>query len=146
MSLPDNGVERLDRLDRAGTTASVVCAIHCAISPLILPLLPLALGRAVGSGFEWIFVCLTLMLGVSSLAHSYRAMHGNWRPLALFTLGFTLLLGGRVLEERLAIPDLALVIPAASLMITAHVLNLRLRRSRVSGAICQCPCHGEELP
>jgi hypothetical protein len=101
------------------------------------------LGRAAGPGLEWTFVGLAVLLGVGSLGHSYRALHRSRWPLALFTTGFTLLMGGRLVENRLEIPDLALVFPAASLIVTAHVLNVRLRKRAMSHAGCACPCHDE---
>jgi hypothetical protein len=128
------------RLDRAGALASIACAIHCAISPLILPLLPLMAGRLAGPAMEWTFVAVSFILGGSSLAHSCRALHRDARAVTLFATGFTLLLVVRVWEPKGIVEPVA-VFGAAALIVSAHLLNLHLRRVRQVGVwTCPCPC------
>jgi hypothetical protein len=128
------------RLDRAGAMASIACAIHCAISPLILPLLPLMAGRLAGPAMEWAFVAVSFILGVSSLAHSYRVLHRDGRAMALFATGFAMLLLSRVFEPKGIVEPLA-VFGAASLIVSAHLLNLHLRHGTLVGDwTCPCPC------
>lgn len=131
---------RLNRLDQAGCAASVACAIHCAISPLILPALPLVAGRVVGPGMELGFAGLSLVIGVASLHHSYRAVHRTPTPLLLFVAGFTVLVVVRRLPLPESIPEWAITAVAASLIVSAHVVNLRARRT-VNPGECACPCH-----
>lgn len=128
-----------DRLDRAGTGTSLACAVHCALSPFLLPLLPLANRHFVGATLEWAFALLSLALGVISLGHSYRAVHRDPRTLVLFVTGFTALMVVRVLEPPARVEWIA-VLAAASFIIAAHLLNVRLRRGVHQGH-CRCPCH-----
>ena len=135
------------RLDHAGSTVSIACAIHCALSPLVLPLIPLTASRFVGPTLEWGFVTSSLILGVVSLGHSYRVIHRDWRAMALFVAGFTVLMIVRILEPRGVIEPIG-VFGAAALIVAAHVMNLRLRRTRGANA-CACPvtsrCRGSPL-
>jgi hypothetical protein len=48
-----------------------------------------------------------------------------------------------MLEPALGIPDLALVLPAASLIVSAHLLNVTLRKRVVAPGECACPCHDD---
>jgi hypothetical protein len=125
-----------ERLDRAGSTTSVLCAIHCALSPLVLPLLPLTASRLIGPTLEWSFVALALVLGISSLTHSYRAIHRDGRAIMLFGLGFAALMAVRVVEPEGPIEPV-MVFCAATLIVSAHLLNLRMGRSATG---CGCPC------
>ncbi|MDB4915766.1 MAG: MerC protein [Gemmatimonadetes bacterium] len=131
-----------ERLDKAASATSIACAVHCALSPLVLPLLPLAAGHIVGPALEWTFVMISLVLGTSSLTHSFRVVHRDWRALLLFTAGFAVLLSVRVAEPPGTLEALG-VFGAASLLVAAHVLNLRLGRSHREHA-CRCACHQAE--
>jgi hypothetical protein len=127
------------QLDRAGTVTSMLCAVHCAAAPFLLPLLPFALGRFVGPALEASFAGISLILGVWSLGHSFRAVHRDVRALALFAVGFTLLMAARFAEPPGSIEPLMVGV-AAALIVAAHTLNLRLVHRRGPGA-CPCPCH-----
>ncbi len=131
-----------ERLDKAGTTNSIACAIHCAVSPLVLPLLPLTAGRLVGPTLEWLFVAMSLVVGVASLTHSYRVVHRDWRAMFLFIAGFAALMSVRVFELPGALEPIG-VFGAAAMIVSAHVLNLRLGRSR-RGNGCGCACHDDK--
>lgn len=130
-----------ERLDRAGSTTSVLCALHCALSPLVLPLLPLTASRLIGPTLEWGFVAVALLLGVSSLTHSYRAIHRDRKAIMLFGLGFSVLMAVRILEPD-GPTESAIVFCATTLIVSAHLLNLRLGRSATG---CSCPC-GDDSP
>jgi hypothetical protein len=127
-----------ERLDTAGGTTSVVCAIHCALSPLLLPLLPLTSRRLIGPTVEWGFVAIALMLGTVSLSHSFRVVHRDWRAIGLFIAGFAVLMSVRVLEPPGALEPLG-VFGAALFIVAAHALNLRLGRRHATA--CACACH-----
>jgi len=127
-----------ERLDKAGGTTSVACAVHCALSPLILPLLPLTSRRLVGPTLEWGFVAVTLILGTVSLSHSFRVIHRDWRAIGLFIFGFAVLMSVRALEPPGAVESLG-VFGAALLIVAAHALNLRLGRRHATA--CACACH-----
>jgi hypothetical protein len=127
-----------ERLDKAGGTTSVVCAIHCALSPVLLPLLPLTSRRLIGPTVEWGFVAIALMLGTVSLSHSFRVIHRDWRAISLFILGFGVLMSVRVLEPPGALEPIG-VFGAAFMIVAAHALNLRLSRRHATA--CACACH-----
>jgi hypothetical protein len=133
---------RLNRLDQAGCAASVACAIHCALSPLLVPALPLLAGRVVGPAMEVAFTCLSLLIGTASLHHSYRVVHRARTPLVLFIAGFTVLVVVRRLPLPGFVPEWAVTAVAASLIVSAHIVNLRSRRG-VAAAACACPCHDD---
>ena len=130
-------------MDRAATVTSAVCAVHCALAPLVLPLLPLAVGHIVGPSLEWGFTLTSIVPGVASLGHSYRALHRSAVPLAWFLIGITVLLPSKLLDERAEALELSAVASGASCIILAHILNLRLRRRGALPGRCACPCHDE---
>jgi hypothetical protein len=130
-----------EHLDKAGSATSIACAIHCALSPLVLPLLPLTLGHLAGPALEWGFVATSLALGTASLSHSYRVVHRDWRAISLFISGFAVLMVVRILEPPGTFEPIG-VFGATSLIVSAHVLNMRLGRRRQEKP-CGCACHGD---
>jgi hypothetical protein len=118
---------------------SIACAIHCALSPVVLPLIPLTASRVVGPTLEWGFVTTSLLLGIVSLGHSYRVIHRDGRAMALFVVGFTILMVVRFVEPRGLLEPIG-VFGAAAMIVAAHAMNLRLQRTSGTNA-CACPCH-----
>lgn len=121
---------RVDRLDKTGAFASLLCAIHCALMPLLITLLPLlGLGFLASEPVEWALVSTSAVLGVSSLRLGYRE-HGKRRALATLAVGLTLLVLGRVTEARgwgaWGVPVLVL---GGCTVAFSHVFNGRLCRS-----------------
>lgn len=111
-------------LDRAGMTASTACAIHCALMPIAAIFLPL-LGLTFLSN-EWVeitMLCLSLVIGLTSLLTSYFKIHRNFSPVALFLLGFVMVIighfNGRQVVESIVLPI------GGVLFVVAHYLNFR---------------------
>jgi hypothetical protein len=131
-----------ERLDYAGTATSVLCAVHCAASPFVLPMLSFGLGRHLGPALEWGFAAATLVFGVWSLGHAYRAIHRDVRAILLFFAGYTTLMTARLMDPPPVVEG-ALIAIAGTFIIGAHMLNLRLRRARNCG--CACACHAASV-
>lgn len=134
-------------LDRLGGFTSIACAIHCALAPIILPLLPLAAGAWFEDGLETVFFIATLAIGTTSLAYSYRAVHGDWRAAILFASGCGMLVAVRVAQAE-GVAEVAGVAAGAGMVAAAHLLNIRLsrsnRRAAIDAAVCPCSCHDEQ--
>jgi len=116
--------ERIRKInwDAFGITASLACAIHCALLPLFLTSLPLFGVNIIHNPFfEAGMILLAFCVGSYSLYHGYRRHHHSFLPLILFAAGMLLL----VLKQFFILYETWLLIPAASFIILAHVLNYR---------------------
>ncbi len=116
--------ERIRKInwDALGITASLACAIHCALLPLFLTSLPLFGVNIIHNVFfEAGMIFLAFCIGSYSLYHGYRRHHHSFVPLAVFSIGIMLL----VLKQFLAQYETWLLIPAATSIILAHLLNYR---------------------
>jgi hypothetical protein len=89
-----------EALDKAGATASLLCAIHCALMPLIFTLTPLmALSIIASETFEWILFGISAILGTISICLGYR-MHRSRKAVAVLACGLALLSAGRLLHQH----------------------------------------------
>jgi len=116
--------ERIRKInwDAFGITASLACAIHCALLPLFLTSLPLFGVNIIHNPFfEAGMILLAFCVGSYSLYHGYRRHHHSFLPLILFAAGMLLL----VLKQFFILYETWLLIPGASFIILAHVLNYR---------------------
>ena len=87
-------------LDKAGATASLLCAIHCALMPLIFTLAPLmALSILASETFEWILFGISAILGTTSICWGY-SMHRSRKAVAVLACGLALLSAGRLLHQH----------------------------------------------
>ena len=108
--------------DALGITASIACAIHCALLPLFLTSLPLFGINIINNiYFEGGMILLAFCIGAYSLYHGYRKHHHSKLPLGLFSAGIILL----ILKELFVAYEAWLLVPAATLIIVAHVVNYR---------------------
>ncbi|MGN6212246.1 MerC domain-containing protein [Parafilimonas sp.] len=109
-------------LDTLGISASLVCAIHCAVLPLFFTSLPLfGLEILHNKIFEYTMIGLAGLIGSYSLYHGWKKHHHKKLPLILFLVGLSLL----ILKEVITGAELLLLIPAATLIIGAHILNYK---------------------
>jgi hypothetical protein len=127
VSVPVTGYHKLDKLDAAGATASLLCAVHCALMPLLVSVLPLiGLSFLVDERTEWALVALSAVLGISSLSLGYRE-HRSPRALIILGIGLVLLATGRILEERgVEVGGVAVVVLGGLTLAAAHIVNRRL--------------------
>ncbi len=124
---PVSPVERAPgHLDRAGATASLLCAIHCALMPLVVTLLPLlGLAFLADERVEWAMVVLSGVLGATSLCLGFR-QHRSRRALATLATGLAFLVAGRI-AEHYALPWGVVIVVIGGLSVAAsHILNRRL--------------------
>ena len=109
-------------LDTLGISASLLCAIHCAVLPLFFTSLPLfGLEILHNKVFEYSMIAFAGMIGSYALYHGWKRHHHRTLPLILFFIGLSLL----VLKEVFSMAEIILLIPAAVLIIGAHILNYK---------------------
>jgi hypothetical protein len=108
------------RLDRAGATLSILCAIHCLATPLILVLLPAAAKHSESA--ETLIVCASLLIGLSAI-HASRRRNGALLPRLGIGAGLAAIVGSRLLLHGLA--ETILVFTGAGILVTAHLFNCR---------------------
>ena len=113
-------------LDQLGMTASLACAIHCAALPFFITTLPLwGLEFLAHSWVELSMICLSLIIGISSLVSSFPK-HKKVIPILVLIIGFVLIATGHYTLESLE----AVLIPIGGFTIAAaHYLNWKYSRS-----------------
>ena len=86
----------LQKADRAGVAASVLCAIHCALAPILLIALP-SFGRVWAHPASHVLVAVFVVpLAVFSIRKGYRTHQKRWIPITA-SLGILLVLIGAML-------------------------------------------------
>lgn len=111
--------------DALGVATSVACAIHCALLPLVLTSLPLFGINIINNfSFEIGMILLAFCIGSYALYHGFRKHHHRWIPLIVFAAGFIFL----VLKQVFIAYETWILIPAVSLIISAHYFNYRFCR------------------
>ncbi len=119
-----------DHLDTAGAMASFLCALHCAVLPFVVTMLPLVgLGFLASEPVEWGLIAVSALLGTLSLCLGFRE-HRSRRVFGLLGIALTLLVAGRIFEEReLELWGPALMIAGGLTIAGAHLFKLTLCRS-----------------
>ena len=108
--------------DRLGIFTSVACAVHCTVLPLLISSLPfLGFDILENKAIEWSMIALAPVFGSISLYHGYSRHHKNYKPLALFAIGFLFLVLNQVWEEAFVYIFIPL---SAIFIISAHTLNI----------------------
>ena len=111
--------------DALGISASLACAIHCAVLPLFLSSLPvLGLEILHNKAFEYGMIMLAAVIGTISLSHGLRKHHHKKLPMIIFLGGISLLLTKEIFTDY----EVWLLMPAATMIISAHILNYRYCR------------------
>lgn len=125
-------------IDKFGSAASVLCALHCALLPLLIAILPaLGIGFLAWSGFEWAFVCFATLLGLVSLWMGYQR-HRIYRALLFLVPGLALVWMGvliPVIHESI-VTHAVVMSMGGTLIAVAHLINLRLNHGHVHDATC----------
>ena len=119
-----------ERLDQAGATASLMCAVHCAVMPLVITFLPLV-GLAFLSDprLEWVLFAVSAAIGITSLRLGFLE-HRSWRALAVLIIGLGTLATGRIAEAcALGWWAVPLVVAGGLTVAFAHRVNRRLCQS-----------------
>ncbi|HEY0298067.1 MAG TPA: MerC domain-containing protein [Arachidicoccus sp.] len=111
--------------DAMGIGASVACAIHCALLPLVLSSLPiLGVNIIENKSFEYFMIALAFVIGAYALSHGFRKHHRNLAPLLIFSGGMLFLFAKEIWHDH----ALLLLIPAVTLIVSAHYVNFKLCR------------------
>ena len=112
-------------LDALGISTSLLCAVHCAVLPLFFTSLPV-FGFEIlqNKTFEYGMIAVAGIIGISALFHGWKRHHHKKLPLGVFVAGLLFLL----FKELFPSLELWLLIPAATLIISAHFLNFRFCR------------------
>lgn len=126
---------KLDKADRLGFAAAMLCAAHCALVPVALAAAP-ALGLATGGwvDIDQAVTVFATLLGCSTLAIGYRR-HRGVRAWMLMVPGLAMVWAGAfgpLHDHGLAHAGL---MTAGGLMLAAgHLLNLRLTHAAAAAA------------
>jgi len=111
-------------LDRIGITVTSLCALHCILLPVLLPALPLlGLSFLADHAWEHFFLIVTAILGTFALFSGFRKYHKRIYPFYLLFLGVGIYWIKHDFSEEL---QPYFIILGASLIVAAHVINLKL--------------------
>ncbi|WP_241698013.1 MerC domain-containing protein [Rheinheimera pleomorphica] len=127
--LRDNNVLAIVRnvFDKVGITVTSLCAIHCIMLPIILPVLPLmGLSVAHNHAFERVMLLVTIVLGFIALFIGFHRYHRKLYPFYSLFLGVFIYWQRDVWGHEY---EHAVLIVGASLVVLAHVMNMRLCNS-----------------
>jgi hypothetical protein len=92
-------IKVVDKLDKVGTLASFLCAIHCAIMPLVITLLPLlGLSFLASEPVEWALLLLSAGFGTASVCLGFKE-HRSRKVFAVLGIGIMLLVAGRIVHH-----------------------------------------------
>lgn len=134
--LPKDPIHNVPNLDRAGTWASGLCAIHCAAVALAPGLLmAVGLGGALSHEFEWATTGAAVLIGILAGIQGFRS-HGSWGILAGFlTMAWALVAvrfldhwvteGGTILGHTVPYLPAVFAVIAGIGMVWMHMLNIR---------------------
>ena len=128
-----------DKLDKAGATASFLCAIHCALMPFVITILPLlGLSFLASEPVEWSLLATSAVLGTSSLCVGFRE-HKSRRVFAILGIALALLVAGRIFHElHIGYWGPVFMVLGGFSMMGAHLFNQALCHScrRCSSHAC----------
>ena len=117
------------RLDLLGVIASSACLVHCLATPLIVASLPLAADARFEGALAVMLVALATVSAALALVRRRRL------PVLTYGLGLAALAVRHGLELAEGSPaERILVVLAAALMITTHLLSLTAGRHHAAGA------------
>jgi hypothetical protein len=109
-----------------------LCFVHCVAAPVLLSCAGFSSLIGASESLEPLFLLGTAAIGVIAFVPAYRKKHGRKSCLALFGSGLFCLLMRRHIELPALSVEPVVTGVGASLIVGAHVLNLRFSKS------CQC--------
>lgn len=114
-------------MDKLGIWVSGLCALHCLLLPLLLPVLPLIASSFIAEAwFERMILSLSLMIGLSALLFGFFKYHRQLYPLYALIAGGVIYWNKDIFGHDYEPITIAI---GASLIIAAHVINLKLCRA-----------------
>jgi hypothetical protein len=127
------------RADRRGMLIASLCFVHCIAGPVLLSFAGFTSLIDVSEKLEPLFLLGSGAMGVIALVPAYRGKHGRISCLALFASGLLCLLLRRYIGWRASSLETVATALGASLIVGAHLLNLRFSRH------CGC-CNQQSAP
>jgi hypothetical protein len=125
-------------MDRVGSAAALLCAVHCALLPFVLAALPaLGLGVLAATRWELPYVAFASVLALASLWQGFRR-HRVYRALAFLVPGLVAVWTGLLvpaLHEDVVRHAVTMTF-GGTLIAVAHLVNLRLTHGHVHDASC----------
>lgn len=86
----------MNLIDRVGTWASSLCALHCCAMPFLIGVLPiLGVSFLATNEFEWTMIAIAGVLGGYGAYAGFR-FHQRLAAIALFTIGILTLISNRI--------------------------------------------------
>lgn len=124
------------KFSKAGSIASLICAVHCALTPIAVLALPVIAAHswngldnflsAFGADFtEWVFLGVIAMLAGFGLLATYPH-HRDFRPALMTFGGLLLMITTHLWIELFARQEALLDITGASMVAVAGFWNRRL--------------------
>lgn len=122
------------RADSVSICLAGACAVHCVATPVVIGLLPLVGLRLADSRLEIALLLTSLAVSGLTLCNGCLRHHRRWAAAAPFAVGAAVLLGRQLAGDSVGtVGDVAIVAIGATLVVSAHVLNIRLCRRAGSG-------------
>ena len=120
---------KIRRRDAVGMLISILCLVHCLVAPLLIAAVPaLGLGFLAVDGIHVAFAVAVLLAAVVALIPGYR-QHHKVSVLVLGASGVLLVAAATTLAP--GVPETAVTVLGSSMLIAAHVTNLRHSRLHV---------------
>ena len=114
-------------MDKIGIWVSGLCALHCLALPLLLPILPFVASSFIAENwFERTILSLSLLIGLTALLVGFFRYHRQLYPLYALIAGGIIYWNKDIFGHDFEPITIAI---GATLIITAHVMNLRLCRA-----------------
>jgi hypothetical protein len=114
--------------DRAGILVSGACAVQCAVLPLLLAAMPIiGFARMLDERIEWMFLAGTGVIGGVAHVRAYARDHRHTAPGLIFAVGFSTVLGTRLLLDKDRPAPIAMAV-GGLLAAASHYANLHLCR------------------
>lgn len=114
------------KIGKISTVLSILCAIHCAATPILVIFLPF-LGSHGSDWFEIAMIIFIIILGGSSLQHSYKGHHQNIFPAIYFGIGVTLMVIGLFLHsDELTTIHTIVMVTGGIFSAIGQIYNLKL--------------------
>lgn len=128
------------KLSKAGSIASLVCAVHCALTPLVLLGLPVIaahswdgldglVGVFWGDTTEWMFLGVIALLAGFGLLATY-SRHRDSRPALMTAVGIALLAASHLWIQAEGSQEVFFDVAGASMIAFAGFWNRRLCHRR----------------
>jgi membrane-bound ClpP family serine protease len=113
--------------DKLGMFLSGLCAIQCAMLPILLSVSAVVPNWA-HFGHGWVWLTVIGAIALWSFSRGWQK-HRSKRVISLFLLGFSFLIAGTLMEDRVhIIVESSMFVIGGVLMVLAHWRNYQLMK------------------